>query len=327
MTAQSTPHFSGPAADFLYDFVEHKRLEGFKYNSEVKELQRFDRYLSSIDLSDNVYCREDIYKWLQKRSNESDKTFSIRNGVYRQFFQYINTNSCGICFPEPPNFNTKIFKSGFVPYIFSHEEIKRLFDAADTIVSTNKSLKRCSPLLFRILYGTGLRINEALSLSVTDIDIRTNTIIVKESKNNNSRIIVPSQSLSRYICEYLSACGYGVNQPLFQAENGSRLRINAAYNWFRIILWKAGIPHKGRGNGPRMHDLRHTFAVHSLQNAIERGIDINAYLPILCVYLGHRTLASTERYLRLTAEAYPCVTKDVNAVMDSIIPEANGYEE
>ena len=76
-----------------------------------------------------------------------------------------------------------------------------------------------------------------------------------------------------------------------------------------------------------MHDLRHTFAVHSLQNAVKRGIDPYAYLPMLSVYLGHKTVNATERYLRLTAEAYPDFTKDIERIMNKIIPEVDVLEE
>lgn len=82
----------------------------------------------------------------------------------------------------------------------------------------------------------------------------------------------------------------------------------------------------GRGKGPRLHDVRHTFAVHSLQAAVEAGTDPNAFLPLLCAYLGHRRLSATERYLRLTAEAYPSVIKAMDGIMDKIIPEVECYE-
>lgn len=69
---------------------------------------------------------------------------------------------------------------------------------------------------------------------------------------------------------------------------------------FAAPFGKAKIPHQDNRKGPRLHDFRHTFSVHSLQNAVEKEIDINAYLPILSVYLGHRNLSATEKYLRLS---------------------------
>ena len=147
-----------------------------------------------------------------------------------------------------------------------------------------------------------------------------------DGKNNNSRLVPPSESLSKRIKSYLTENPYSDDEPLFQNSNGAAISQNTAYDWFRKALWKAGIPHQGRGKGPRLHDLRHTFAVHSLQNAIKNGSDINAYLPILCTYLGHQRISSTEQYLRLTAEVFPDVISSVDTVMNEIIPEVD-YEK
>ena len=147
-----------------------------------------------------------------------------------------------------------------------------------------------------------------------------------EAKNDNSRLVPMSQSLSGRVADYLSAHGYPEGEPVFQHDGGKQFSTNTAYDWFRQTLWKAGIPHRGRGKGPRLHDVRHTFAVHSLQAAVEAGTDPNAFLPLLCTYLGHRRLSATERYLRLTAEAYPSVIKAMDGIMDKIIPEVESYE-
>lgn len=113
---------------------------------------------------------------------------------------------------------------------------------------------------------------------------------------------------------------------MFQNNKGTPLSANTVYDWFRLALWKADIPHKGRGKGPRLHDLRHTFAVHSLQAAVASETDPNAFLPLLSTYLGHKTLSATERYLRLTAKAFPTVIHDMDRLMDSVIPGVIDYE-
>ena len=83
----------------------------------------------------------------------------------------------------------------------------------------------------------------------------------------------------------------------------------------------AGIPHGGRGKGPRLHDLRHTFAVHMLNMWAVQGRDLYVALPILSVYLGHTSLKSTEQYLRLVPEAYAQITLAFEAGFGDVFPE------
>ena len=93
--------------------------------------------------------------------------------------------------------------------------------------------------------------------------------------------------------------------------DGTRISANSAYNRFKEILEKCGISHLGHNQGPRLHDIRHTFAVHSLQHMVESGLDIYTALPILSVLLGHSSIYATENYVRLTIQLFPdIVTKN-----------------
>lgn len=89
---------------------------------------------------------------------------------------------------------------------------------------------------------------------------------------------------------------------------------------FKKCLLKAGIKYVGNKQGPRIHDLRHTFACHSLANMAKAGIDLYTSLPILSAYLGHQSLEATNRYVRLTSNIYPELTKDFNSISMNIFP-------
>lgn len=327
MTPIQSAFFNSEYASYLYDFVEAKRRCGYKYNGEVKELQRLDRFLLSNTQTPSDHSDEIIYSWLARKANESIKTFSTRNSVYRQLYGYLTSENADPLLPVPPAAREKIHGNGFTPYIFPHDEIDRIFSAIDNEDTRGNTFKKCAPLLFRILYATGLRINEALSLRIGDVSFERKCLIILESKNNDSRLVPVSQSLMCRIEKYLSGLNYDETTPLFLSSSGKHVSDSCAYEWYRWILWRAGIPHRGRGKGPRLHDFRHTFAVHSLQAAIEKGLDPNAFIPLLSVYLGHKSIAATERYLRLTAEAYPYLTAEMDKIMNHIIPEVTDYEE
>lgn len=92
---------------------------------------------------------------------------------------------------------------------------------------------------------------------------------------------------------------------LFIKSDGTGLRANAIYQHFRKLLDKCGMPHKGNHLGPRVHDLRHTNAVHALVQMSHAGMDLYTALPILSTNLGHHSLSATEQYVRLTCAMYP----------------------
>ncbi len=92
------------------------------------------------------------------------------------------------------------------------------------------------------------------------------------------------------------------------------------------MLWKARISHGGKGKGPRLHDFRHAFCVHTLTNQVKGGVDLYVTLPILSVYVGHHSVAATQYYLRLTAEAYPDLIKKVSRTCAYVIPKGGQNE-
>jgi integrase/recombinase XerD len=89
---------------------------------------------------------------------------------------------------------------------------------------------------------------------------------------------------------------------------------------FRQLLLQCGIPHAGRGKGPRIHDARHRFACCVLRRWYQDGADLDAKLPLLATYLGHVNLSGTQRYLHLTAELFPEITARSEAAFGDVIP-------
>jgi integrase len=110
----------------------------------------------------------------------------------------------------------------------------------------------------------------------------------------------------------------------FPGRRGLPLRLLNVYNNFRRFLWQARISHGGRGQGPRVHDLRHTFAVHNLRKWFAVGKDVNAMLPILQTYMGHYSIADTAYYLRLTAESYPHIVTRLDEAIGHVVPSPMG---
>ena len=106
----------------------------------------------------------------------------------------------------------------------------------------------------------------------------------------------------------------------FVSTVGKQLTKGTVYGWFKRILKKCGIPHIGKQQGPRVHDIRHTSAVHSFEKMIKSGVDIYCALPILSIFLGHKTIKGTEKYVRMVQEIYPEIIGMENPVTSFVFP-------
>ena len=170
--------------------------------------------------------------------------------------------------------------------------------------------------------------NEALSLKCSDVDLKEHFIVIRDSKNGTDRVLPFTSSVSRALDQYLSyRKSLNISSDFFFVKkSGDCCTNDAVYRWFRVILFNAGIPHRGRGYGPRVHDLRHSFSVHSLTSMSDQGLDLYYSLPILSKYLGHRSLAATDKYVRLTEDMYPGILMEVDKLCAYVFPEVHRNE-
>ena len=318
-------HFYSIYGPSIKNFLSIKRSLGFKYEAGEYELGKLDKIAHQKDESSIGITKELAVAVCLKHPNESEKSRNNRIQVVRQFAFFLSDTDYPSCVPKLPS-----FKSSYTPYIFTKEEVLRFFSLCDQIKSTNRNPRTGMffiPVLFRILYATGIRISEAMSLSLSDVNVENNHLKVRDSKNGKERIIPFSESVSLALKDYLK---YRNQRPvlkgidhLFVHSGGGISTSGLPYKWFRKILFRSGISHAGRGTGPRMHDFRHTFSVHSLVAMCEKGVDLYYSLPILSTYLGHQSLAATDKYVRLTAEMYPSLIENVNKMCPPIFPDLN----
>lgn len=311
---------SGIFAPLADEFVAFKRAQGYKYYSEAKVLRQFCHFAEGYEIAEPVLTKEIVMDWIAPRKGEAVKSRMHRVSMLNQFSTFLADTGHEVYLPPSFHWGT----DAFTPYVFTHEEIERLLQAADSIqpVPQSRELHKELPVLFRLLYGCGLRVSEAVGLLCRDVDLEKGILTIREAKNGRDRLIPLSGSLQQLMQEYKTNTGYRLRDDdfLFPAPDRTMLSTFTVYQRFRRLLWAAGIPYKGKGNGPRLHDLRHTFAVHTLQKWVEAGEDLTAMLPILSVFMGHKSIHATSRYLRLTAEVYPDVMRQVEDICAYVIP-------
>jgi len=212
------------------------------------------------------------------------------------------------------------------PYVFTDAETRRLFTAIDSQPMssfTNKAL--VDPVLFRVLYGAGLRVSEVLQLTLPDVDADAGTLRIRDSKNGAGRTIPITVRLATTLRAYLAAA-HPAPEPndhvFYSRAPGAPINQSTVYRSFRGYLADAGIPHFT--GGPHPHSLRHGFAVTNLRRWAADNADLAVMLPYLACYMGHADLRGTQYYLRLTADAYPEVMAKAQLRFGYVIPEPAG---
>ena len=314
----------GIYAKLIKQYIAYKRSLGFKMEDIEERLARFDRL--TIVRKETVIgiSRELFDEWSRPLPQESDTNRYSRICILRQFSGYLQLIGYNSYIPKLPRYNAT-----FVPYIFTQAELTAIFAASDRLFLKRRYMysQLCvMPTLLRMLYGTGLRIGEALNLRHKEVRLDEGYLLVSTSKNGQERMVPLSLSLTEACKDHglykqRQGLDTGGEAYFFTALNGSRCQVVTIYEHFRTVLYKAGIPHQGRGKGPRMHDLRHTFCVNALLKLSEAGMDLYYSMPILSTYVGHRSVEATNRYVRLTAELYPRLLTKVNAAYRYIFPE------
>lgn len=196
-----------------------------------------------------------------------------------------------------------------VPYIYSSDELQRLInpDSPERI-----GFRKLQPHTFRavllLLYGAGLRIGEAVALSLQDVDLNIAVITIRDTKFHKTRLVPVGLQLNEAMAEYAAQrkkAGHSQNAdaPFFVLRRGAPLSVQIIQQAFTRLRKYAGV---GRADGaryqPRLHDMRHSFAVRRLISWYEQGADVQKLLPQLATYLGHVSIAATQVYLTMTPE-------------------------
>lgn len=312
--------FMGDFRELMIQFVQMKRSLGFDYVQEANSLKRFSKFTLNYTIQNHALTKELVDAWIQKRPNEHERTWEHRINEAKQFAQFLSQLGYDAYIPVC---RAKINRNLFVPHIFTVEQLCRIFSACDTITPhplSNRS--QVFPALYRLLYGCGLRISEALALKMKDVDLKQGIITIRGAKFKKDRLIPMSSSLTQYLEAYfLNIHTISTSADFFfRKKDNTVYAANTITKNFHHILWRCGISHGGKARGPRLHDLRHTFAVHSLSQMVRQGVDLYCALPLLSAYLGHASVSATERYVRLTGEAYPGILDAVSKTCAYIFP-------
>lgn len=302
-------------------YVAARRTEGCKFATGADQIALLDRYASAVGWDSDQLGRELVEGFVLPRPGERPRTREMRASAVRCFGRHLAIRGED-AYVLPP-YNSSIGKYYFVPRLLTEEEVGRLFEAADSMAFSPQSPLRhiVVPMLLRVTHCCGLRISEATGLLVSDVDLDGGVLTVRNAKFNKDRRVPMSPSLAHRCRSYAAAVHRAGRSgaPFYPSPRGGCYHGgNTMGPVFRALLAAAGIEH--HDDGPTLHSLRHSFAVHRLARWADEGVDVNAMLPYLSAYMGHEGLLGTERYLRLTSEMLPALRGLVDSASSDVIP-------
>mgnify|MGYP001814437013 CR=1 FL=1 len=289
-------------AQAVNDYIALKQSLGCRFHTEATVLKAFCNAFGEVAIVDVEPHRVTSYLagngpvtryWHRK--------YEALSGFYRFALGrgYVLHSPLPTTVPKRPQ--------AFRPYIYSQEELRDILKATSEYETARTALEEATlRTLLLLLYGAGLRIGEALALTRDDVDLDTALLTIRESKFYKTRLVPIGPSLTAVLRSYVNdrnERGHS-NEPgatFFVTRTGTAVTRGLAERAFVRLRNIAGIAREdGARYQPRLHDLRHSMAVHRLVAWYREGADVQRLLPQLATYLGHVDVAATQRYLTMT---------------------------
>lgn len=285
-------------------YIALKRSLGAVFSAETRILRSFGRALGDVPLgmidskATHAFCRG---------TGPPTRWWERKDQTLRGFFAYLMTREKLVASPLPAH-RPRIPRS-FEPHIYSRSELQRLLDATAILEDSRTPLQ---PMTFRtlllVLYGAGLRPSEGLRLRWCDVDLDDRVLAIWDTKFFKSRLAPIGSALAAALGTYAKArrglpMPAGAHSAFFALDTGDGITLSRLEKVFARIREHAEV-HRPPGARwqPRLHDLRHAFAVHRLIAWYREGANVQACLPLLATYLGHVNISGTQAYLTMTPD-------------------------
>lgn len=292
--------------DLVEQYIEYSINLGHKFRTHSIYLRAFTKHIGNeTDISDisSTMCRSFLFKNQEVITNTWFCRYTALNGLFKWCVSrnYIKDNPLPLEKPAKPDYCK--------PYIYSKEELKAIFQSCLTYQKGwSKNYPECSKLILMLTYMLGLRIRETMNLHISDINLEEGYLVIQESKFYKSRILPFNQQVKKIIECFLAwrktvKMDDSPSAFLFLTSQNTPMVKHSLNHYFLQILKEAQITRNDNYNGhPRIHDLRHTFAVHRLISWYKNDDNVQVMLPYLSTYLGHDNLSHTMVYLSMTDE-------------------------
>ncbi|VGO13404.1 Tyrosine recombinase XerD [Pontiella desulfatans] len=289
----------------LERYLSIRRGLGYKLNTDERILRRFIEFMEQEEAAHiSTGC---FLRWKEAFGHANTQTWSRRLTVVRIFAQWMHGIDPRHEVPPQSLIPGHVRRSR--PYIYSEEEIKMIVEAAAELPSRNGIRPLTYSTFFGLIAVTGMRISEAVSLNVADVDLENGVVAVRKGKLGKERLLPVSTDTAERLVAYAverDRLNESTPSAFFISDHGERLDACAARYNFAIVCQRVGLRPVQKffrhGRGPRIHDLRHTFAVRTMLNWYRDGKDPAQEMIKLVTYLGHEKPAHTYWYIEAAPE-------------------------
>lgn len=283
----------------LERYLRMRRGFGYRYKKEARWLGDFVAFMEAAQAT--VITRKLALAWIMKAPLASRPH---RLSAVRGFARHLSSFE-----PDTETPPTGIFASPRRPrpYIYTEQEIERLLEATLSWGLAKEINRRTYHCVFGLLAVTGMRLGETISLKRTDVDLERGILKLRDTKCSKERLIPLHPTTTQALADYAAARDdYTVCRKsswFFVLRRGNRLRPQYVQRVFAAVLRQTGLRDpEPYSRGPRLHDLRHTFAVNTILHWYRTGEDVERLLPTLSTYLGHSKTRDTYWYLSACPE-------------------------
>jgi integrase len=277
-------------------FVALKHAGGFDYQAQEKLLLAFDHYMCSSEVQPPL-ARQALLDYLKTKAHLAPRSRDNVIAVLWQALAHARRHGARVLDlpPRPPKPLEYLHQRQ--PRILTDAEFGRLLAAAARLPPVDGYRPVTTATVLALLWTTALRIGEALALDIGDLDTRDHLLIVRAGKFGKRRVL-PLQvstvsALERYLHHPMRRSSLASSAPLFISERRRRL----CYPSFKTTFAEAWAATSISGPRPRIHDLRHAFAIRTVAHWYAESRDVNGLLPALSTYLGHVSVENTRQYL------------------------------
>lgn len=300
--------FQSPLAEGIQDFLAYKRALGQSFRTEENALRLLDAFL----VQQKVQTIEDVTAqlvdaFLASRPRERPRSYNHLIGVLGRLFNWLIKHSYLTDFPL--RMQTRRETSQRIPFLFTPATARKLLACAGSLKDTPRAPLRGPTYrtLFALLYGLGLRVGEVSRLCLKDLDLERSLLLIRQTKFAKSRLVPFGPRMEKLLREYLKvrAKKHGplpAEGPLFTFGGGRPIHPGTISQTFHSLIPRLGLQVPQGVSPPRVHDLRHSFAVGTLLRWYRAGIDPGIRLLHLATFLGHVDPNSTAVYLTITPD-------------------------
>jgi integrase len=292
--------------DALEEYLNVRRALGFKLRNAGGLLKGFVTYAEREGASS--ITTDLAVRWAMEQKNCQPAQWANRLSLVRRFARYVSALDPGTEIPPLALLPHRFHRKG--PYLYTDEEIARLIEAAKKLRSRLGLRAATYATLFGLLAVTGMRLSEPLAFDRDDVDLARGIVTVRRTKFGKSRILPlhasAGEALRRYRDVRDRICPRA--QSFFVSERGKRLTSERVWWTFVQLSRQIGLRGPADRHGPRLHDLRHRFAIQTMLGWYRAGLNVEQHLPILSAYLGHAHVNDTYWYISAVPELLQLAT-------------------